>query len=124
MIHPLPAPKLRCESKHPVRGVQCGLPLDHVGQHANGTICAPWENPAPHLLILGLPAIEKLHAHFVFQQYENSADLEQAYNKYRDASPTLSVTPEQFAGIIEKAKTEMAARAVATVNKLYENMGG
>jgi hypothetical protein len=39
---------MRCESKHPEKGTQCGLPAHHNGAHANGTICHPWyDKPKP-----------------------------------------------------------------------------
>ncbi len=37
----------RCEAVNPANGVQCGLPEDHEGKRANGTLTPTWED-MPH----------------------------------------------------------------------------
>jgi hypothetical protein len=36
---------MRCESTHPTKGRQCGLPKGHKGRHRNGTSLPSWEDP-------------------------------------------------------------------------------
>ena len=34
----------RCQSKHPTKHIQCGLPFGHCGQHQNGTQVGKWDD--------------------------------------------------------------------------------
>jgi hypothetical protein len=36
--------KLQCKCENPTTGTQCGLPVNHSGQHQNGTLCRPWDD--------------------------------------------------------------------------------
>lgn len=95
MIQPLnlPEPKARCSTMHPERGTQCGLPESHIGQHQNGTLCAPWSDILPTYIIDASDMAEGRAANAALVRISDelgkraAATIEQIFQNQKDAAP-------------------------------------